>query len=65
MQNRDILQAAAERRRNIDFHRHRQHGWRRSPLLLTAAMRFRRNYGRLILSSATSPDDELPRMESE
>jgi hypothetical protein len=51
-------------RRSIDFHRHLQHGWRRSPFLLTVALRMKRNYSRVIVSSPTAPDDSYPESEA-
>ena len=58
MKNRDIENPVE---RTINFHRHLQHGWRRSPFLLTVAMRMKHNkYSRAVVSSPTSPDDELP-----
>lgn len=58
------IDSAKDERTVINFHRHQQHGWRRSPFLLTMAMRMKRNYSRVVVSSPTSPDDELPEQEN-
>lgn len=59
------LSSGNEERASINFHRHLQHGWRRSPFLLTMAMRMKRNYSRVVVSSPTSPDDEFPEQKND
>ena len=63
MKYREINTASPERS-PINFHRHRQHGWRRSPFLLTVAIRMKRNYTRALSSTPTSPDDEFPEQKN-
>ena len=59
MMNRPNISRSVERK-GVNFQRHLQHGWRRSPFLLTVAMRMKRNYSRALTASPTEPDDALP-----
>ena len=62
MTNQDRIESG---RRSIEFSRHLQHGWRRSPFLLTVAMRMkRRNYSSTVNASPTALDDALPEQQN-